>query len=161
MAVSLASVPLLVKKDLVRRSPGVSDAIFFASAACGSVTNTVETCCRVSTWAWMARFTRSFRSEGFGQAVARCERRDLLRQRGLRLGDEHGGDVLQGVHLGVDGAIHTVVAVAHTDGEDATEEIQIRASGGVVDELVFGARDYERLAVVMEDCRKQVFLAGE
>ena len=33
--------------------------------------------------------------------------------------------------------------------------------GGVVDELVFGARDYERLAVVMEDCRKQVFLAGE
>src|ERR1035438_8990088 len=59
MAVSLASVPLLVKKDLVRRSPGVSDAIFFASAACGSVTNTVETCCRGSTWAWMARFTRS------------------------------------------------------------------------------------------------------
>ena len=50
MAISLASVPLLVKNDLVSLPPGVSDAIFFASAACGSVGNTVETCCRVSIW---------------------------------------------------------------------------------------------------------------
>src|ERR1017187_8424482 len=36
MAVSLASVPLLVKKLFVSWPPGVSDAIFLASAACGS-----------------------------------------------------------------------------------------------------------------------------
>jgi len=35
MAVSLASVPLLVKNDLVRRRPGVMEAIFLARAACG------------------------------------------------------------------------------------------------------------------------------
>jgi hypothetical protein len=36
MAVSLASVPLLVKKLLVSWPPGVMEAIFLASAACGS-----------------------------------------------------------------------------------------------------------------------------
>ena len=50
MAVSLASVPLLVKKDLVSLPPGVRPAIFFASAACGSLAKTVETCCSVSIW---------------------------------------------------------------------------------------------------------------
>ena len=48
MAVSLASVPLLVKNDLVSLPPGVSAAIFLASAACGSLAKTVETCCSVS-----------------------------------------------------------------------------------------------------------------
>ena len=41
-------MPLLVKNDLVSLPPGVIDAIFFASAACGSLAKTVETCCSVS-----------------------------------------------------------------------------------------------------------------
>src|ERR1039458_2778054 len=52
MAVSLASVPLLVKKLFDSMPPGVIDAIFFARAACGSLANRVETCCKVSICRW-------------------------------------------------------------------------------------------------------------
>jgi hypothetical protein len=44
MAVSLASVPLEVKKDFVSLPSGVIDAIFFARAAWGSLAKTVDTC---------------------------------------------------------------------------------------------------------------------
>ncbi len=46
MAVSFASVPLEVKNDLVSLPSGVMEAIFFASADCGSLANTVDTCCK-------------------------------------------------------------------------------------------------------------------
>ncbi|HVP45924.1 MAG TPA: hypothetical protein VMT32_05050 [Bryobacteraceae bacterium] len=44
IAVSFASVPLFVKKDLRKRPPGATSTIRLASAACGSVAKTVETC---------------------------------------------------------------------------------------------------------------------
>ena len=49
MSVSLASVPPLVNNDSVSGPPGVSDAIFFAIAAYGSVANKVETRWSVSS----------------------------------------------------------------------------------------------------------------
>src|ERR1035438_4046542 len=59
------------------------------------------------------------------------------------------------------GAIYPVVAMADADGEDSAEEVQVGAAGGIVHELVFRARDHQRLAVVMENRREQVILAGE
>jgi hypothetical protein len=59
MAVSLASVPELVKNDLVSSRPGVREAIFFARAACGSLAKTVDTCWSVSSCLWTLALTCS------------------------------------------------------------------------------------------------------
>ena len=47
IAVSLASVPPMVNNDSVSGPSGVSDAIFVASAACGSVANKIDTLERI------------------------------------------------------------------------------------------------------------------
>ena len=111
MAVSFASVPLLVKNDLLTL-PGVKPATFLASAACGSVANTVETCCSLSTCSWTLAF-------------------------------------------------HLIVAMAHADGENAAEEVQILVAVRVPDELIFGMIQNQRLLEVMEDGREQKILIGE
>jgi len=100
MAVSLASVPLLVKNDLVSLPSGVSDAIFLAE-----------------------------------RPAVHCVDR---------------GDVLQRVHLAVDLGVDFLIAVAHADGDDAAQEIQVLIAVGVPDVLVLGARHNERLFEVMK-----------
>jgi hypothetical protein len=69
--------------------------------------------------------------------------------------------VLEPVDLLVDGRVHAIVAMAHADGKNAAEEIEILVAIGVIHELVFGARDHQRLLVVMEDRRKKELLARE
>jgi hypothetical protein len=56
-AVSLASVPLLVKNDFFS-APGVICASFSASATIGSMGKQVETCCSLSICAFMGAVTR-------------------------------------------------------------------------------------------------------
>ena len=112
MAVSFASVPLLVKKDLVSLPPGVMLG-------------------------------------------------DLLRQRGLRLVGENGGDVLQRVHLPMDLRVDLIVAVADANRNDAAEEIEVLVAVRVPDILILGARDDERLVEVVEDRGEEEFLVGQ
>ena len=49
----------MVKNDLVNAPPGEIDATFFASATCGSVANTVDTCCNFSICATVLAVTVS------------------------------------------------------------------------------------------------------
>ena len=101
MAVSLASVPLLVKKLLVRLPPGVMPATRFG-------------------------------------------------ERDLRLIREDRRDMLQLGHLLGDFLIHCFVAMAHADGDDAAEEIQVLIAVGVPNELIFGAFDDQGFLEIME-----------
>ena len=59
MAVSIASVPLLVKKLLAGLSPGKISASFSASSTMGIVGNSVETC-----WSVRACFSRAATTRG-------------------------------------------------------------------------------------------------
>src|ERR1017187_7128077 len=47
---------------------------------------------------------------------------------------------LQRVHLAVDLGVDLLVAVAHADGDDAAQEIQVLLAVGVPDVLILGAR---------------------
>ncbi len=97
----------------------------------------------------------------FGQFSARRDLRQLLGQRRLRLIGEHGGHVLQPVHLRVHLAIHLFIAMADADGDDAAEEIQVLIAVGVPHVLILGVRDHQRLLVVMEDGGEKVVAIGE
>jgi len=109
----------------------------------------------------LVSFRAAVGEERFGQPPARRERCDLLCERRLRLGGEHRGDMLQRIHLAVDRGVHPLVAMAHADRQNAAEKIQIFAAVRIVNELVLGARDHQRFAVVMKDRRIQELLAGE
>jgi hypothetical protein len=54
--------------------------------------------------------------------------------------------MLQCVHLLMDGAIYPFIAVPYTDRKNAGEKIEVLISVRIKDELVFGMRNYERLA---------------
>ena len=57
IAVSIASVPLLVKNIFAGRSPGKSFSRVSASSTMGMVGNSVDTCCRVRACFSMAATT--------------------------------------------------------------------------------------------------------
>ena len=59
---------------------------------------------------------------------------------------EHGGNMLQLIHLRVNRRVHPVIAVADAHRQDAAEEIQILVAVRIPDELVLGPRDHQRLA---------------
>ena len=105
-------MPLLVKNDFVSSPSGVIEAIFAASAACGS-----------------------------------C--------------GEYRRYVLQRIHLRVELRVDAVVAVADADRHDAAEEIEILVAVGVPDVLVLGARDHQRLLVIVKDRGKQKLPIGQ
>ena len=66
--------------------------------------------------------------------------------------------MLQLIHLRVHRRVHPVVAVADADRQNAAEEIQVLVAVGVPDELILGAREHQRFAIVVEHRRKQAFL---
>jgi len=68
--------------------------------------------------------------------------------------------MLQRIHLPMNLTVDRLVAVPHADGENAAEEIQIRPAIGVLNELILGAGNHQRLAVVVKDRWKQEFPAG-
>jgi hypothetical protein len=51
--------------------------------------------------------------------------------------------------------------VAHADGDDAAEKVQVLIAVGVPNVLVLGVGDDQRLLVVMKDARKQVLALSE
>ena len=91
-------------------------------------------------------------------AFARRDVGDLLRERRLRFGRKYSGDVLQFIHLRMHRSIHPFIAVADADRQDSAEKIQVLVAFGIPDELILGPRQHQRLAVVMEHRRKEVFL---
>src|ERR1035441_6983903 len=78
--------------------------------------------------------------ERFGQLAIGRERGDFLGKSRLRFIGVDGGDVLQGVHLAVDLGVDLLIAVAHADGDDAAQKIQVLIAVRVPDVLIFGAR---------------------
>ena len=99
--------------------------------------------------------------ETLGELAIRRDGGDLLGQSGLRLIGEHGGDVLQGINLLVDLGVDLVVAMAHAHGDDPAEEVQVLIAVGVPDILILGARDDQRLLIVMKDGGEEEFLISE
>jgi hypothetical protein len=69
--------------------------------------------------------------------------------------------VLQLIDLGVNAAVHEVVAVADADGDDAAEEIEVLVAIGIPNVLIFGMRDDQRFPEVIEDRREEEFFLRE
>jgi hypothetical protein len=59
--------------------------------------------------------------------------------------------MLQLVHLGVDFAIHFLIAVADAYRHNAAEKIEVLIAVDIPNVLILGARYNERLFVVVED----------
>src|SRR5271165_1857668 len=69
--------------------------------------------------------------------------------------------MLQPVELRMDLLIHTLIAVADTYCDYASEEIQVLVAIGVPDVLIFGVRNHERRLVVVKNGREQVLAIGK
>src|ERR1035438_8736981 len=106
-------------------------------------------------------FSAAVGEKRLGQLTFGGKRRNLLGERRLRLIGVDGGDVLQCIQLAMDFGVDLLIAVAHADGDDAAQKIQVLIAVGVPDVLILGARYDERLLEVMKNRRKQIFLVGE
>src|SRR5581483_2912010 len=89
---------------------------------------------------------------------SRRDLRQLLRQPHLRLVGVKRRDVLELVSLLVDGAGYFFVAMANADRENAAEKIQEFLAVGVVDVLILGMIDHQRLVVISRDAGEKVLL---
>jgi len=87
--------------------------------------------------------------------------RDLTRESGLRLGWEHGRDVLEFVDLRVNRLVHFLVAMTDAHGKNSAEEVQILVAVGVPHILVLGACQHQRLLKVVEDGWEQALLTRQ
>ncbi len=71
------------------------------------------------------------------------------------IGVERGG-VLELVHLGLDLPRDLLVAVAHADGEDAAEKIEILPTFDIEDVLATGVVDHQRLGVIVDHAGEEI-----
>jgi hypothetical protein len=102
----------------------------------------------------------------FGAAVgekrflqpSRRNLRELLRQPHLRLVGVKRRHVLHLVGLFVDRGSHLFVAMADADRKNPAEKVQILIAVGVVNVLILGVIDNQRLVIVGRHAREQVLL---
>ena len=85
----------------------------------------------------------------------RRDLRQLFRQAHLRLVGVERRHVLHFVGLLVDRLGYFVVAMADADREDAAEKVQILLAVGVVDVLILGMIDDQRLVVISRDAARK------
>ena len=109
----------------------------------------------------LVRFCAAVGEERFRQLPPWGQRGEPGGERGLRFGREDRGDVREAVDLLVNGLVHARVRMAHADGDDTPEEVQVLPAVRVVDELVPGAGDDEGFAEVVKNRGEKEFLVGE
>ncbi len=80
----------------------------------------------------------------------------LLSQRHHGLGGEQGRSVLQAVNLGLDFRGHFFIGVAHADGDNAAQKVEILLAVHVEEVLALAVVEHQRVFVIGGDAVEQI-----